>query len=78
MFDSYAKPIGHNYTTTVALFCTPFCVSLAVLVASRSFGYVPLSLAGACSAICIIVAWALWKRSPGYPVPAVVARSSGK
>jgi len=61
MFESQ-KSSGSGYTTTVALLSVALIFSPAALVISRPFGYVSLSLAIACSAICLTLAWVNWKK----------------
>lgn len=53
---------GTGYTTMVALLSVAFVFSPAVLVMSRPFGYIALSLAITCSAICVALAWVNWKK----------------
>jgi hypothetical protein len=43
----------------------------AVLVASRPVGYVSLSLAIGCSALCVILARVNWKRSSRLTIPSI-------
>ena len=69
MFDSDQKSTGTGYTTTVALLIMAFIFCPAVLVVSRPVGYVSLSLAIACSALCVILAWVNWKKSSRLSVP---------
>ena len=61
MFDSGQRPTGT--TKTVALLVMAFVFCPAILLASRPVGYVAVSLAIACSALCVVVAWINWKRS---------------
>lgn len=74
MFDSGQKSTGTGYTTTVALLIIALIFSPAVLFASRSFGYISLSLAVACSALCLTLALANWKRSSRLTKPSVATR----
>ena len=71
MFDSDQKSTGTRYTTTVALLVMAFIFIPAVLVASRPSGYVSLSLAIACSALCVVFAWANWKKSSQLAIPSI-------
>ena len=68
MFDSQ-KSTGTGYTTTVALLTVACIFSPAALVVLRPFGYVSLSLAIACSALCVTLAWVNWKKSSQVSVP---------
>jgi hypothetical protein len=43
----------------------------AVLVVSRPFGYVSLSLAIACSALCATLAWVNRKKSSQLSIPSI-------
>ena len=63
MFDSQQKPTGTEYTTTVAFLVVAFIFVPAVLFVSRPLGYISISLAIACSALCVALAWVKWKRS---------------
>ena len=72
MFDSDQKSTGTGYTTTVALLIMAFIFCPAVLVVSRPVGYVSLSLAIACSALCATLAWVNWKKSSQVSVPSTV------
>jgi hypothetical protein len=56
MFDSQ-KSTGTGFAATVALLTVAFVFIPAVLVVSRPFGYVSLSLAIACSVLCVTLAW---------------------
>jgi len=73
MFDSDQKPTGTGYTTTVALLIMAFIFIPAVLVASRPF----LSLASACSALCVILAWVNWKKSSRLTIPSIATQDGG-
>jgi hypothetical protein len=65
MFASQ-QSMGAGYTTTVALLTVAFIFIPAVLVVSRPFGYISLSLAIACSALCVTLAWINWKKSSQF------------
>jgi hypothetical protein len=71
MFDSDQKSTGTGYTSTVALLIMAFIFCPAVLVALRPVGYVFLSLATACSALCVILAWVNWKKSSRLTIPSI-------
>jgi|SwirhisoilCB1_FD_contig_51_2928277_length_385_multi_3_in_0_out_0_1 hypothetical protein len=71
MFDSHLKSTGRDYTATVALLTVAFIFSPAALIASRPVEYWSLSLAVACSAICVAWAWVHWKRSSQLSIPSI-------
>lgn len=78
MFDSGEKSTGTGYTTTVALLVMAFIFIPAVLVASRPIGYVSLSLATACSALCVAFAWANWKKFSQLTIPSIAIQGRAK
>lgn len=61
MFDSPTSA-GTVQTTAIAFLAVAFIFIPAVLVVSRSFGYVSLSLGIGCSAMCGAFAWANWRK----------------
>lgn len=71
MFDPHQKSTGTRYTTTVALLILAFIFRPAVLVISRPFGYVTLSLVTACSALCVTLAWVKWNGSSRLTIPSI-------
>ena len=73
MFDFTQKVTGTQYTTTVALLIVAFIFSPAVLVVSGRSGYASISLAFACSALCLVFAWLNWKRYSLLTVPSILA-----
>ena len=76
MFDPSHKATGTAYTTTVALLLVAFVFSPVVLVASRPFGYLSLSLAIASSALCVTLAWVSWKRSSQLSIPSIAIQNT--
>ncbi len=74
MSDPSQKLTGTGYTATVALLAVAFIFSPAMLVVSRPFGYLSLSLAIACSALCVTVAWFRWKRASQLSIPSIAWR----
>lgn len=62
MFDARWKSTGTGYTTAVAFLVVAFIFSRAVLVASPPLGYLSVSLALACSALCVTLARVIWKK----------------
>lgn len=71
MFDSHQKSTGTQYTMTVALLIVAFIFSPAVLILSRPFGYVSVSLALACSALCVAFAWVNWRKYSQLTIPSL-------
>jgi hypothetical protein len=61
MFTSQAST-GSGYTKTVAYLAVAFIFSPAVLVVSRPVGFIAISLAIACSALCVALAWLNWRK----------------
>jgi hypothetical protein len=59
MFTSQAST-GSGYTRTVAYLAVAFIFSPAVLFVSR--GFIAISLAIACSALCVALAWLNWRK----------------
>jgi len=68
LFDSQLESAGRQYTRTFALLAVAFLFSPAVLAASRPLGYVSVSLAVVCSAMCVTLALFNWKK---FSVPAL-------
>jgi len=62
MFEAQQKSTGTTYTITVALLVVAFILIPALLIVSRPFGYGSISLAIACSGLCVILAWELWHK----------------
>lgn len=78
MFDSQQKATGTQYTMTIALLLVAFVFSPAVLFVLTPIGYVSVSLAIACSVLCVGLAWGNWKNSK-LTVPSIAApRTSSK
>lgn len=71
MFDSHQKSTGTQYSGTVALLIVACIFSPAVLIVSRPFGYVSISLALACSALCVAFAWVNWKKYSQLTIPSL-------
>lgn len=76
MFDSYQKSTETSYTTMVALLTVAFIFSPAVLVFLRPVGYVSLSLAIACSVLCVTLAWINWKKSSQLSAPSIAIQGA--
>jgi len=71
MFDSQQKSTSTQYTTTVALLLLGLVFSPAVLAVTRPIGYVSLSLATVCSALCLLLAWLNWRNSSRLTIPSI-------
>ena len=71
MFDSHQKSTGTQYTATVALLIVACIFSPAVLIVSHPFGYVSVSLALSCSALCVAFAWINWKKYSQLTIPSL-------
>jgi hypothetical protein len=71
MFEPNVKSTGTQYTLTVALLALAFVFSPALLLVSGRFGYVPVSLAVAGSALCVILAWVNWTRHSQLTIPSI-------
>lgn len=69
MFDSFVKPVGREYTKTIAWLVVAIVFIPAIFV-TVGVGYPSLIGAVAGSLICITLAWVTWKRSSA---PAVVS-----
>jgi hypothetical protein len=61
MFTSQAST-GSGYTSPVAYLAVAFIFSPAVLVVSRPVGFITISVAIACSALCVALAWVNWRK----------------
>lgn len=71
MFASGQKSTGTEYTTTVAFLVVAFIFSPAILFFFRPLGYMSVSLAVACSALCVVMAWVNWKKSSQLSIPSI-------
>jgi len=71
MLDPQQKPTGTTYTTTVALLSVAFVFIPAALAFSRPFGYLSLSVAIVCSALCLTFAWLNWKKSSQLTIDSI-------
>ena len=74
MFQAQQKSTGTSYTTTVALLAVAFIFVPTVLFVSRPFGYMFLCLAIGCSALCVILAWRLWRKWSQVSIPSIANR----
>jgi hypothetical protein len=71
MYDPCRKPSGIDYTKTVALLVVALVFSPAALAISHPFGYLALTGALACSALCLSLAWVAWRRSSQLYIPSI-------
>ena len=76
MFDTQQKATGTGYTTTVAFLVVAFIFSPAALIFSGRFGYISVSLAIACSTLCVALAWLIWKKSSQRSIPSIVTQEA--
>lgn len=79
MFDSQQKSTGTQYTLTVALLTVAFVFSPALLLVSRPLSPLSISVAVACSVVCIALAGMSWKKYSNLTIPSIEApRTPGK
>jgi hypothetical protein len=71
MFASGQKATGTEYTTTVAFLVVAFLFSPAILLFFRPLGYLSVSLAVGCSALCVALAWVNWKKASQLTIPSI-------
>jgi hypothetical protein len=76
MPNSSQHSTGTSYTSTAAYLAVAFVFSPATLLLSRPVGYVSVSLAIVCSAICLALAWLNWKKSSERSIPSIDAREA--
>jgi len=74
MFDTQQKSTGTAYSTTVTFLVVAFIFIPAALMFSGHFGYVSVSLAIGCSALCVALAWLNWKRSSQLSIPSIASQ----
>jgi len=70
MFEA-GKSTGTPYTITIALLAVALIFVPAVLIVSRSYGYVSLSLGIAASLCSVALAGILWKKSSQLSIPSI-------
>ena len=76
MFDSKQKSTGTRYTMMVGLLVGGLIFGPAALIVSGSSGYVAVSLALACSSLCVALAWINGKRRSELTIPSVAPQYS--
>jgi hypothetical protein len=77
MFDTQQKSTGTGYTKTVAFLVVAFIFIPAALMFSGHFGYLAVSLAITCSALCVALAWVTWKKSSQLSIPSIEVSDGG-
>ncbi len=76
MFDGSRQYTGTGYTKTVAFLVVAFIFIPAVSVVSRPLGYVSVSLAIVCSAVCVSMAWVTWRKSSQLSIPSITSQGA--
>jgi len=71
MLVANEKPTGTSYTTTAALLILGFIFIPAILIVSRPLGYVSVSAAFVCSAICAALARLNWAKSSQLSISSI-------
>ncbi len=77
MFASGQKSTGTEYTTTVAFLVVAFIFSPAILFFFQPLGYLSVSLAVACTALCAALAWVNWKKASQLTIPSIASEKGG-
>lgn len=78
MLIANEKYTGTSYTGTVMLLVMAFIFIPAILIASRPFGYLSISVAIVCSVICTALAWVNWKRSSRLCISSITDQGAKK
>lgn len=79
MFEPHKNDTGTRDSRTVALLVVAFVFSPAALVLSRPLGYISVSLAVACTALCLVLAWVNWARNSRVSIASLeTPRTGGK
>ena len=73
MLDSRQKYVGTGYTITVAMLVLACVISPGLLLLSRPSGYVAPSVALACSAFCVAIAFIHWKKYSELTIPSITS-----
>jgi hypothetical protein len=71
VFESNQKPIGTQYTGTVALLAIAFIFSPAAALVSRPVGYLSVLMAATASVVCVVLARINWKRNSQLTMPSL-------
>lgn len=77
MLDSQQLYAGTRYTTIGALLAAGVIFSPAMLVLARPIGYVSVSVAVACSTLCVALAWANLRWYSRLTIPSIAAPRAG-
>jgi hypothetical protein len=67
------KYAGTRYTISVAMLVVACVFSPALLLLSRPSGYVAPSVALACSAFCVTIAFINWKKHSELTIPSIAS-----
>ncbi len=78
MFDTTQKSTGTGYTTTAAFLVVAFVFIPAALLFSRPLGYLSITLAIACSLLCITFAWFNWRRYSQLSMPSIATKGAAQ
>lgn len=73
MLNSQQKYMGTRYTVIAAMLFVACVFSPALLLLSHPWGYVAPSLALACSAFCVTVAFIHWKKYSQLTIPSITS-----
>ena len=76
MLDVQQKSTGTGYTGTAALLSVAIIFIPALLIVSRPFRYFTVSLAIAGSALCVTLAWILWRKSSQRSIPSIAIQEA--
>jgi hypothetical protein len=71
MFDTHQKITGTQYMTTVGLLVGAFIFVPAIVIVSRPLGYMSITLALACNAVCAALAWVYWTKYSQLTIPSL-------
>ena len=72
MKSSQQRYTGTDYNSTVALVIVALVFSPALLVLSSPFGNASVYASAAFSAMCLVLAWANWKKRSALTIPSIV------
>jgi hypothetical protein len=74
MFDTQQKSTGTGYTSTIAFLVVALIFIPAALMFSGHLGYVSVSLAIACSALCLVMAGVTWRKLSQRSIPSIATQ----
>ena len=78
MFDPHQRSTGTQYTLTVAMLALAFLFSPAVRIVSGPGEYASVSLALACSALCVSLALVNWKKYSELTIPSLATQCASQ